>query len=49
MRFCLTGTPLQNHLGELWALFDCLMPGALGSERRFNRRYRRPIEDDGDD
>jgi superfamily II DNA or RNA helicase len=49
VRFCLTGTPLQNHLGELWALFDCLMPGALGSERRFNRRYRRPIEDDGDD
>ena len=29
-RLCLTGTPLENHLGELWALFDFLMPGFLG-------------------
>lgn len=48
VRFCLTGTPLQNHLGELWALFDFLMPGALGTERRFDHHYRRPIEDQGD-
>ena len=26
-RLCLTGTPMENHLGELWALFDFLMPG----------------------
>ena len=48
VRFCLTGTPMQNHLGELWSLFDFLQPGALGSERSFRRHYRRPIEDDGD-
>jgi superfamily II DNA or RNA helicase len=47
-RFCLTGTPLQNHLGDLWALFDFLLPGCLDSEAQFRRRYRRPIEDDGD-
>ena len=29
-RLCLTGTPVENHLGELWALFDFLMPGLLG-------------------
>jgi len=43
-RICLTGTPLENHLGELWALFDFLMPGFLGSQQQFNRRYRYPIE-----
>lgn len=47
-RFCLTGTPLQNHLGDLWALFDFLLPGCLDSEAHFRRRYRRPIEDEGD-
>jgi superfamily II DNA or RNA helicase len=47
-RFCLTGTPLQNHLGDLWALFDFLLPGCLDSEAQFRRRYRRPIEDEGD-
>ena len=30
-RLCLTGTPLENHLGELWAQFDFLLPGFLGS------------------
>ena len=48
VRFCLTGTPLQNHLGELWSLLDFLQPGALDSERRFRQRYRRPIEEEGD-
>ena len=47
-RFCLTGTPLQNHLGDLWALLDFVLPGCLDSETQFRRRYRRPIEDDGD-
>lgn len=47
-RFCLTGTPLQNHLGELWALLDFVGPGLLGSERQFNRHYRQPIEEHGD-
>ena len=43
-RLCLTGTPLENHLGELWALFDFLMPGFLGDSPRFTRAYRTPIE-----
>ena len=29
-RLCLTGTPMENHLGELWSQFDFLMPGLLG-------------------
>ena len=40
----LTGTPLENHLGELWALFDLLMPGFLGDSRSFARHWRKPIE-----
>lgn len=44
LRVCLTGTPLENHLGELWAQFDLLMPGLLGSRHEFQRRFRVPIE-----
>jgi len=40
----LTGTPLENHLGELWSLFDLLMPGFLGDSRTFARHWRKPIE-----
>jgi superfamily II DNA or RNA helicase len=47
-RLCLTGTPLENHLGELWSLLDFLMPGVLGDERRFRRLFRNPIERLGD-
>jgi SNF2 family DNA or RNA helicase len=47
-RLCLTGTPLQNHLGELWALFDFLAPGFLGAESTFRKHYRTPIEKHGD-
>ena len=43
-RLCLTGTPMENHLGELWAIYDFLMPGLLGSEKEFARLYRKPIE-----
>jgi len=43
-RLCLTGTPLENHLGELWSLFNFLMPGFLGTEQMFNKVYRNPIE-----
>jgi len=46
-RLCLTGTPLENHLGELWTQFDFLMPGYLFSQRTFTTLYRRPIEQDG--
>jgi superfamily II DNA or RNA helicase len=41
---CLSGTPLENHLGELWSLFDFLMPGLLGDEKVFRRDFRTPIE-----
>ncbi|MEN8213911.1 MAG: SNF2-related protein [Pseudomonadota bacterium] len=47
-RLCLTGTPMENHLGELWALFDFLMPGFLGNQQFFNRNYRTPVEKQGD-
>jgi len=43
-RLCLTGTPMENHLGELWSLFHFLLPGFLGDEIRFNSIFRRPIE-----
>jgi superfamily II DNA or RNA helicase len=43
-RLCLTGTPLENHLGELWTQFDFLMPGFLGTARQFKHRFRDPIE-----
>jgi len=47
-RLCLTGTPMENHLSELWAQFDFLMPGFLGDHQDFRRHYRTPIEDHGD-
>lgn len=43
-RLCLTGTPMENHLGELWAQFDFLMPGFLGDQTQFKRHWRTPIE-----
>jgi superfamily II DNA or RNA helicase len=47
-RLCLSGTPMENHLGELWSLFHFLMPGFLGSAKRFKELYRTPIEKHGD-
>lgn len=43
-RLCLTGTPLENHLGELWSQFDFLLPGFLGSSKDFAKTWRTPIE-----
>ncbi|BCE02323.1 SNF2-related protein [Marinicellulosiphila megalodicopiae] len=43
-RLCLTGTPMENHLGELWSLFDFLMPGFLNNHKGFTDLYRKPIE-----
>jgi len=47
-RICLSGTPVENHLGELWSLMKFLIPGFLGSEQAFSDAYRKPIEKDGD-
>ncbi len=47
-RLCLSGTPMENHLGELWSLFHFLMPGFLSSQARFKQLFRTPIEKHGD-
>lgn len=44
VRLALTGTPIENHLGELWSLFRLLNPGFLGSEESFFKRFIVPIE-----
>lgn len=43
-RICLSGTPMENHLGELWSLFHLLLPGFLGDQKTFQTLYRKPIE-----
>lgn len=45
-RICLSGTPMENHLGELWSLMRFLMPGFLADEKTFNTFIRKPIERD---
>ncbi len=45
-RLCLTGTPMENNLGELWSLFAFVAPGLLGTHRNFSQAYRKPIERD---
>ncbi len=47
-RLCLTGTPVENHLGDLWSLFSIALPGALGDRKHFTRVFRTPIEKHGD-
>ncbi|CDF32085.1 unnamed protein product [Chondrus crispus] len=42
-RLVLTGTPIQNSVLELWAMFDFLMPGFLGSEKSFKDTFAKPI------
>ena len=48
-RLCLSGTPVENNLEELWSQFAFLMPGLFGERRSFARRFRTPIEQRGDD
>jgi superfamily II DNA or RNA helicase len=43
-RVALSGTPLENHLGELWSLFSIVFPGLLGSWEQFRERFASPIE-----
>jgi non-specific serine/threonine protein kinase len=45
-RLALSGTPVENNLGELWSQFAFLNPGMLGSLRSFTENYARPIERD---
>ncbi|WP_205855026.1 DEAD/DEAH box helicase [Pirellula sp. SH-Sr6A] len=43
----LTGTPMENHLGELWSLFSVVAPGVLGGWESFRTKYAAPIEKNG--
>jgi len=47
-RLALTGTPMENHLGELWSIYHFLMPGFLNDLKRFQQLFRKPIENDAD-
>jgi SNF2 family DNA or RNA helicase len=47
-KLALTGTPIENHLGELWTLFAFLQPGRLGSAKQFEETFVRPIQRDHD-
>ncbi len=47
-RLAMSGTPLENHLGELWSVFRCVDPGLLGSWEYFRDRFAAPIERDRD-
>ncbi len=46
-RLALTGTPVENNLGELWALYDVVAPGLLGDRKTFTKLWRTPIEKQG--
>jgi SNF2 family DNA or RNA helicase len=48
-RLCVTGTPMENHLGEIWSMYHFLMPGYLGTQQKFNSLFRKPIEQHADD
>jgi superfamily II DNA or RNA helicase len=47
-RLALTGTPIENRLGELWSIMGFANPGLLGSAEQFTQRFAGPIERDGD-
>jgi len=42
-RLALTGTPLENSVSEIWSVFDFLMPGFLGSNKAFVKKFQTPI------
>ena len=47
-RLCLSGTPMENNVSELWSLFDFVLPGYLDSSAHFKKYYQDPIEKHGD-
>ena len=47
-RFALTGTPVENRLGELWSIFSFLMPGYLPPYKSFCTRFEKPIVQEND-
>jgi len=47
-RLALSGTPIENHLGELWSIFDFLMPNFLDTLAFFKNYYQNPIEKEND-
>ncbi|MBV8680659.1 MAG: DEAD/DEAH box helicase, partial [Aquitalea sp.] len=42
-RLAASGTPVENHLGELWSLFRFITPGLLGNEDKFQQRFAQPV------
>lgn len=47
-RIALTGTPVENHLGDLFSLMDFINPGLLGTGKQFETRFGKPIQKEGD-
>ena len=47
-RLCMSGTPMENHLGELKNIFDFILPGFLGSTKYFRQSFQNPIESQKD-
>jgi hypothetical protein len=47
-RVALTGTPIENHVGDLWSIMEFLVPGLLGSRRFFSEEYVKPIQESRD-
>ncbi len=48
VRIVATGTPIENHLGDLWSIFNFVQPGLLGSWANFRTFFLKPIEREGD-
>lgn len=47
-RIALTGTPLENHVGDIWSIMDFLNPGMLGKRSVFREKFFRPIQSETD-
>jgi SNF2 family DNA or RNA helicase len=46
LKIALTGTPVENHLEEIWSLFQFIAPGLLGSRKAFQKRFLTPLDED---